>query len=191
MTCVSRAGSVNVSAVLSTMKAVGLLLLGSCCVPMVAGAAEDGYVFGRTYEREMKPEDSRYLDLDTAELVDGLPRGDLFWAFDENDPKTRLGKDMVALAVEAERWNASAAEVLGAVSNTTAQAEVRFNTDLTGVWFFKTREGATGVLRMLPHEKKPGAVIVRFKRIRPRRKFEPAATVVLSPAGQPVLALTE
>ena len=148
------------------------------------------YLFDSQFEREMASSDARYLDLDRGLFVETHPPGDLFWAMGESDLRVRAGLNMSAVAVPAEKWEmARAEEVLEAVSKATPQKQVRLggsesslNGSSRGTWFFKTFEGGSGVLQIVPHDKRPGSVLVRHKLVRRARLFE-YALIILSSAG--------
>lgn len=141
-------------------------------------------VFDRTYEREMRSEDPRYLDLDTGSFVTTHPKGDLFWAMGESDLRVRAGLNMSAVAVAPEKWDASPEEIMREVTRATAQKQVRLGgNEERRTWFFKTHEGGQGVLKIFPHPKRPGSVLVHHKLLRPRYKFEPLVKTIVPSTG--------
>jgi hypothetical protein len=137
-------------------------------------AVVTGAVFDQTYEREMASSDSRYLDLDTGEFVLAHPPGDLFWALGESDLQARAGMNMVAVLGSAEEWETvTAQEVLTNVRNASPKRQVRIGGSESKLesgskrtWFFKTSEGAAGILQILRHSERPGSVNIRWKLVR-------------------------
>src|SRR5688572_29861613 len=86
-----------------------------------SSSTASAYVFDREYEREMRMNDPRYLDLDRGEFVGNLPPGDLSFAPTESDSRVRNGRGMVAIPVPADRWNATADEIVSEVSKTAPE----------------------------------------------------------------------
>jgi hypothetical protein len=139
------------------------------------------------------PSEAGYLDLDTGNFVEAHPPGDLFFPMGESDPRARAGLDMVAVAVEPERWDATPDEILREVNEAIPQKQVRIGGSESKIittepkpkraWFFTTREGATGALQITPHSKKSGAVDIRYKLVRARREFGPVSTLLLPSAA--------
>lgn len=159
--------------------------------PPTRSTSSRSYVFHKTYEREMRSEDRRYLDLETGTFVAAHPPGDLFYWEAENDLQARAGLNLVALPAEPEKWEtADPQEVLQRVDAATPQKQVRLGggesklfPEPRQTWFFKTAEGSAGILQITPHPKRPGSVHIRYKLVRPRREFTPLTTVILSSTG--------
>ena len=108
--------------------------------------------------------DAAYLDLDTGEYGRNQGGRDLIAAAGESDTRVRVGLDMVAIAVDATRWNASPKEVLTEVAQAEPQRHVRLGgPESRRTYFFKTREGGVGVLRIVPTGDEHGNVMVRYR----------------------------
>ncbi len=109
-------------------------------------------------------EDEAHLDLDTGRFGKEQPGNDVFAAKGESSTRVRSGLDMVAIAVDASRWNSTPNEVLDAVARAKPQRHVRLGgSESRQTFFFKTREGGVGVLRITPAENNFSDVVVRYK----------------------------
>jgi len=133
-----------------------------------AGRAVAALRFGPVVERLVSssvPKDETFLDLDTGLYGRNPPGRDLVCALPlyENDGRVRVGLDMVAIAVDASRWNSSPQEVLREVRKGKRQAKVRLGGNVPRrTFFFETREGSAGVLQITPTAV-GGHVNVRYK----------------------------
>src|SRR5678815_4212617 len=147
-----------------------------------APVTEPAYLFGKIHEHELWTHwYNRYFDLDGGALVDSHPPGDLVWHLGEGDLRVRAGLDMAVVAAGSEGWDATADEVHDAINKATPQKRARLGGEESQRnWLFKTREGACGVLQVVPNARNADSVLLRYKQIRPRvLEFAPTTTVVL------------
>jgi hypothetical protein len=145
-------------------------------VPKKADAATSVYIFGPQWEREMRPEDARYLDLDTGQFVAAHPPGDLFHWSAESSLQARAGANMVAIPVQDLKWEtADPGELIELVSKAAPQHQVRLGGGKSAIlddptpgrtWLFKTSEGNTGILQISENSQRSGSVVIRFKLVR-------------------------
>ena len=124
--------------------------------------------FGPVLERLVSSsvsKDESFLDLDTGLYGMHLPGRDVVDSLAESDGRVRTGLDMVAIAVDASRWNSSPQEVLREVGKGKRQARVRLGGKVSRrTFFFETREGSAGVLQITPTAV-GGHVMVRYRLI--------------------------
>ncbi len=115
-------------------------------------------------------QDEAYLDLDTGRFGKEQPGMDIIAAMGESDMRVRAGLNMVVIAVDASRWDSTPKEVLDAVAGAKPVRQARLGgSESRQTFFFKTREGGVGVLRITPVAGIRGEVTVRYKML-PRPK---------------------
>jgi beta-lactamase regulating signal transducer with metallopeptidase domain len=145
-------------------------------------SANSAYVFGKIHEQELWPHwYNRYFDLDTSALLESHPPGDLVFHLGESDLRVRAGLDMSLINAGPEAWDATADEVYDAIDKVPRKDRTRLGGDESKRnWFFKTLEGAAGVLQVVPHQRNDGSVLMRYKLVRPRiLEFAPTRTIIL------------
>ena len=123
-----------------------------------------GPVIERSMSFDSSTKDEAALDLDTGRY--GMHQGgnDLSTAAGESDMRVRIGLDMVAVPVDASRWDSTPAEVREALAGGKVESQVRLGGgESRRTFFFRTREGGTGVLRISPKGGEAGEVTVRYK----------------------------
>ncbi len=92
------------------------------------------------------------------------------------------GFDMIALAVENDRWDISVAELKATLAmGKPGTPQMIGKGALPATYLFKTREGSIGVLQIVGFSEKPSAVRIRYKLV---RKPVPAAAVAMFDAGK-------
>jgi hypothetical protein len=116
-----------------------------------------------------------FLDLDTGQLAYGAnatPAGvDLKASAFESNTGVRLGVNLALAPVDAASWNATPGEILKALARVQRQAEVRLDSgSRANTFFFRTSEGGTGVMQVLPAESgaDPSQVRVRYRLVKTR-----------------------
>jgi len=165
---------------------------------VLSGAkAETADVFGPVIERvvESAVSGKSAIDLDTGKLYTGpqvvkeLNELDHWMkatgvdALGMTGPAVRGlgGFDMVALAVENDRWNVSVAELKATlVTGKPGTPQMIGKGELPASYLFKTREGGMGVLQIVGFSDTPQGVKIRYKLA---RKPVSAAAVAMFDSG--------
>jgi hypothetical protein len=141
--------------------------------------------FGLVVERILNfdpREKTAYLDLDTGRHVDpgdqfpqlgadATPAEvDLKVSLYESDTRARVGMNLALLQVGADDWNVPPDELRKVMEHTSPQKQVRLAAnDEAQFYYFKTREGTTGVLQLQPVLDSHGLVRIRYKLVPPER----------------------
>ena len=147
--------------------------------PKARPQGNSGNAFGRVVERVVGFDVTKkegYLDLETGEHVaynpldknakdrDALKNVDIANAMGESNMHARYGRQMVAIPVAQDRWNATVAEVRREVEKAKLQGQVRLG-PAKATYFIKTRAGSIGILQFEPHDKSE-LVTIRYKLFR-------------------------
>jgi len=163
-----------------------------------SGAEAGTAVFGPVIERllESAVSGKSAIDLDTGKLYTGPQVVKEFKELDHwmkatgvdalgmTGPAVRGlgGFDMVALAVENDRWNLSVAELKATLATgKPGTPQMIGKGGLPATYLFKTREGGMGVLQIVGFSDKPRGVSIRYKLV---RKPVPAAAVAMFDSGK-------